>query len=131
MIEAKIDIILNDGQHQYWSTHCRHDRHEDCAAVELAPGVPRSPAQCKTCGTPCVCQCHRQGEGMNWTREDFERDRDRYQRDLDELLAHGMTDDHPLVKRARRRIETVDRVLTDPHVEWTEEVTDGPADNPA
>lgn len=68
---------------------------------------------------------------MNWTREDFERDRARYQRDLDELLAHGLPDEHPLVRRARRRIETVDRVLNDPACWPTEEVTDGPADNPA
>jgi hypothetical protein len=56
--DVKMDVIRGDGTHVYWSTHCRHDRHEDCAAIELAPGVPRSPAQCKTCSTPCICTCH-------------------------------------------------------------------------
>lgn len=56
-----IDIITADGQHTYWSTHCRHTRHRDCRATELAPGVPRKPAQCKTCGSPCICPCHLEG----------------------------------------------------------------------
>lgn len=51
---------------------------------------------------------------MNWTREEFEQDKQRYQRELDVLLAQGLTDGHPLVERQRRRIETVSRVLTDP-----------------
>jgi hypothetical protein len=51
---------------------------------------------------------------MSWTREDFQQDRERYQRELDALLAQGLTDPHPLVERMRRRIETVDRCLTDP-----------------
>lgn len=51
---------------------------------------------------------------MNWTREEFERDKQRYRRELDALLAQGLTDGHPLVERQRRRIETVDRVLADP-----------------
>lgn len=25
--------------------------------IELAPGVPRQPAQCKTCGARCRCEC--------------------------------------------------------------------------
>lgn len=57
---AKADTITAAGDHQYWSTHCRHDRHQDCAADELAPGVPRRPAQCKTCAAPCTCRCHRE-----------------------------------------------------------------------
>lgn len=52
----RIDAILPDGTHRYWSTHCRHGNHDDCSATELAPGVPRRPAQCKVCGAPC--QCH-------------------------------------------------------------------------
>lgn len=51
---------------------------------------------------------------MNWTREDFQRDRERYQRELDALRAQDFDDDHPLVKRQRVRISVVDRVLTDP-----------------
>lgn len=51
---------------------------------------------------------------MNWTREEFEQDKARYQRELDALLAQGFAEGHPLVERQRRRIETVDRVLTDP-----------------
>jgi hypothetical protein len=51
---------------------------------------------------------------MKWTREEFEQDRQRYQGELDSLLAQGFQEGHPLVERQRRRIETVDRVLTDP-----------------
>jgi hypothetical protein len=51
---------------------------------------------------------------VNWTREELEQDRQRYQHELDTLLAQGLTDGHPLIERQRRRIETVDRVLTDP-----------------
>jgi hypothetical protein len=55
--DVKMDVITADG-HVYWSTHCRHYRHDDCRATELAPGVPRRPAQCKTCAAPCICTCH-------------------------------------------------------------------------
>lgn len=51
---------------------------------------------------------------MHWTREQFEQDRERYQRELDELLAEGFTEDDFRVRLQRRRIATVDRVLTDP-----------------
>jgi hypothetical protein len=51
---------------------------------------------------------------VNWSREEFQQDRERYQRELDALLAQGHVEGHPLVERQRRRIETVDRVLTDP-----------------
>lgn len=68
---------------------------------------------------------------MNWTREDFEQDKARYQQELDALLLLGLTEGHPLVERQRRRIETVNRVLTDPAYGLTEEAPDGPADNPA
>jgi hypothetical protein len=56
----KLDVVMADGQHLYWSTHCRHERHEKCNATELAPGVPRVPAECKTCSAPCICKCHDQ-----------------------------------------------------------------------
>lgn len=61
---TRVDYFTPDGRHVYWSTHCRHATDEDpsghdaCKATQLAPGVPRSPAQCKTCGSPCVCDCH-------------------------------------------------------------------------
>lgn len=55
-----VDVVHPDGTHEYWSTHCRHGNHEACSATELAAGVPRRPAQCKTCGAPCRCPvCHR------------------------------------------------------------------------
>jgi hypothetical protein len=79
---AKVDVVLPDGTHRYWSTHCRHDTpesHEACSAKQLtgraavrvsergtwAPrtvGIPRKPAQCKTCEAPCVCPCHREAQ---------------------------------------------------------------------
>lgn len=37
------DVILTDGTHRYWSTHCRHGSHEACKGT------------CKTCRSPCVC----------------------------------------------------------------------------
>jgi hypothetical protein len=55
---AMTDRIYMDGCHTYWSTHCRHGNHEACMATELAPGVARKPAQCKTCAAPCICGCH-------------------------------------------------------------------------
>ena len=64
----KIDAILPDGTHRYWSTHCRHDRHDDCSATEMVgigivgegfrPRIERRPAQCKTCAAPCICPHH-------------------------------------------------------------------------
>lgn len=60
LVTVRMDIVVVDGLHQYWSTHCRHDQHEGCRATELAPGVPRRPAQCKICAAPCVCECHQE-----------------------------------------------------------------------
>lgn len=65
---SKVDIIDSDGIHYYWSTHCRHgnsappwdDRHGACKATQFAPGVARQPSQCKTCGAPCNCDCHKE-----------------------------------------------------------------------
>ncbi len=69
----KIDAILPDGTHRYWSTHCRHARfqrdpgHLACSATVLIGADPygegdaairRTPANCKTCSAPCVCPCH-------------------------------------------------------------------------
>lgn len=71
------DVIMPDGTHRYWSTHCRHDRHEDCSASSMLrdvasdgrfPTVPvsvtREPAQCKTCQAPCICDCHKAKGGV-------------------------------------------------------------------
>jgi hypothetical protein len=57
----RVDVVHPDGSHDYYSTHCRHDRHRDCSATEIRRGdgvVPKAPAQCKTCAAPCVCPCH-------------------------------------------------------------------------
>ncbi len=58
---------------------------------------------------------------MNWTREDFEKDRERYQREIVALKSQGFEEDHPLIERQRRRIETVDRLLSDPAYGLVEE----------
>jgi len=68
---------------------------------------------------------------MKWTREEFTQDRARYEAELKRLLDLGLTDGHPLVERQRRRIETVDRVLTDPAYGLTEEAPDAAASDPA
>lgn len=68
----KRDVISGDGTHEYWSTHCRHDRHDDCTAKWLTgptvmdgvtTSIARRPAQCKTCAAPCICPCHVGVEG--------------------------------------------------------------------
>lgn len=56
--DGEADIVFRDGLHLYWSTHCRHGKHDACAARELAPGLLRRPAECKTCAAPCQCECH-------------------------------------------------------------------------
>lgn len=56
-----------------------------------------------------------------WTRADFEADRKRYVAERQRLLDSGLAEEHPLVERETRRIETVDRVLSDPAYGLTEE----------
>lgn len=51
---------------------------------------------------------------MNLTREQVEEDRERYRAERQRLLDSGLPEGHPLVERQQRRIETCDRVLTDP-----------------
>jgi hypothetical protein len=48
-LDAKVDAVMADGTHQYWSTHCRHGDHNLCKGF------------CKKCGpaAPCVCPCHK------------------------------------------------------------------------
>lgn len=69
--DSRIDAILPDGTHHYWSTHCRHDPgdgsgHRACSATVIEGRqvgervrLPRKPAQCKTCAAPCQCPCHK------------------------------------------------------------------------
>lgn len=64
---------------------------------------------------------------MRLTREEFEQDRERYRRELDDLTAQGLIAGHPLVERLLRRIETVNRVLTDPAYGLTQEAPHGRA----
>jgi hypothetical protein len=75
VLTGKLDAILPDGTHRYWSTHCRHagpspddPRHADCSAKWLhgptvmdgvTTAIARMPAQCKTCAAPCICPCHK------------------------------------------------------------------------
>lgn len=54
-------------------------------------------------------------------RESFEADKVRYQVELDGYLQSGLPEGHPLVERSRRRLETVQRVLTDPAYGLAEE----------
>jgi hypothetical protein len=39
----KADVLMPDGSHAYWSTHCRHGDHNLCKLT------------CKGCGSPCIC----------------------------------------------------------------------------
>lgn len=54
----------------YRSTSCRHDKHDYCSAPHVPDRVTtgrgmtsgiryKDPAQCKFCGAPCTCPCHR------------------------------------------------------------------------
>lgn len=43
-VDAKVDAVMPDGTHHYWSTHCRHGNHGLCKRV------------CKTCSAPCGCR---------------------------------------------------------------------------
>lgn len=66
--DAKVDVILPDGTHRYWSTHCRHGHHDLCSATAIEGRqagervrLPRKPAQCKDpgCQALCLCSCHK------------------------------------------------------------------------
>jgi hypothetical protein len=71
--QVLIDVmeIAPDGTHTYWSTHCRHGRHDLCSATEIhgeiagtgmSTALVRNPATCKTCLAPCICPCgHEKG----------------------------------------------------------------------
>jgi hypothetical protein len=45
------------GEHVYLSTGCLHDNHGYCRSRTGLNGLKR-PAECKHCGSQCVCGCH-------------------------------------------------------------------------
>lgn len=51
---------------------------------------------------------------MNFTKEAFEADLERYESEVRSLRSQGYADAHPLIGRLLRRIDTVKRVLSDP-----------------
>jgi len=71
---VKVDAVLPDGTHLYWSTHCRcnPNGHDGCSAKWMegptvmdgvTTSIARRPAQCKTCASPCICPCHEGADG--------------------------------------------------------------------
>ena len=56
--EAVADRPPADG-HTYLSTGCRHGDHTYCQNHTGQSGQ-KTPAQCKFCGSPCVCGCHQE-----------------------------------------------------------------------
>lgn len=65
---GRVDVITAEGDHLYWSTHCRHGNHAACSATEIHGSrggyevtVDRRPACCKLCLAPCRCGCHEGG----------------------------------------------------------------------
>jgi hypothetical protein len=42
---SKADVVMPDGVHRYWSTHCRHGNHDLCKGT------------CKGCAAMCICGC--------------------------------------------------------------------------
>lgn len=60
-VQIKLDVVLDPGSHQYWSTACRHDHHDYCAGGTRLDGKLKLPARCKFCDAPCLCTCHQEG----------------------------------------------------------------------
>jgi len=60
VVEVLTDRVAH---HHYLSTSCYHDRpelHLECQLNETRwDGTPKIAAQCKVCGSGCVCPCHR------------------------------------------------------------------------
>ncbi|URN11327.1 hypothetical protein LUW77_03280 [Streptomyces radiopugnans] len=48
-------------RHVYLSTGCLHGQHGYCQGKNGLAG-PKTPAQCKFCAAPCVCDCHHRDE---------------------------------------------------------------------
>lgn len=64
LVLAWLDKVAEgDAHHHYLSTSCYHDRpelHEECRVNAIRwDGTPKIAAQCKVCGSGCVCPCHR------------------------------------------------------------------------
>lgn len=63
--EAAADAVLatlepskeQPGAHVYLSTGCLHGEHTYCQSTTGSNGA-KSPATCKFCTAPCVCDCH-------------------------------------------------------------------------
>lgn len=64
---AQADVMLPDGTHTYFSTHCRHGNHQLCESnaitgltvvSERPVAIGKVPARCKGCASPCICECH-------------------------------------------------------------------------
>jgi hypothetical protein len=49
---------MTDEEHEYLSTGCLHGRHDYCQNKQGQAG-PKRPGECKFCGAPCICPCHR------------------------------------------------------------------------
>lgn len=45
--------------HEYLSTACLHGEHSYCKGEQGMMGK-KKPAECKFCGSHCICQCHRE-----------------------------------------------------------------------
>jgi hypothetical protein len=63
---ARVAITAYNGYveqsgHRYLSTGCRHGEHGYCQSNTGSQGDKR-PAECKFCGSKCVCSCHTPGE---------------------------------------------------------------------
>lgn len=62
---ARVAITAYNGytehtDHHYLSTGCRHGEHGYCQSNTGSQGQKR-PAECKFCGSKCVCSCHTPG----------------------------------------------------------------------
>lgn len=51
------DRASHPDTHRYLSTSCLHGEHSYCQSNTGAAGT-KTPAQCKFCAAPCVCDCH-------------------------------------------------------------------------
>jgi hypothetical protein len=52
-------LLKGAGGHLYLSTACLHNEHVDCRINgRRYDGTYKVAAQCKYCGTRCVCSCH-------------------------------------------------------------------------
>lgn len=52
------DHSMTKEEHEYFSTACWHESHDDCRSTTAADGNPKERGTCKFCGAKCVCDCH-------------------------------------------------------------------------